>query len=380
MKPLNGILVLEFCQYLAGPSAGLRMADLGARVIKIERPITGEGGRQIAIKNLFVDGDSLVFHTINRNKQSFAADLKDPEDLRQIKKLLSLVDVMTHNFRPGVMEKIGLDYKTVSAINPKIVYGIVTGYGNLGPWASKPGQDLLVQSLSGLTYLSGNADDGPIPMGLAATDMLAGAHFTQGILAALVRRGKTHKGGLVEVSLLESTLDFQFEVLTTHFNDGGKIPERAKNGSAHAYLSAPYGVYRTKDNYISIAMVPLPKLALYLNVELSNTYRSEESWFEYRNEIREILQNVLVTKTTREWLKILEAGDIWCSAILGYKELMGHEGYKILQMDQEVFTLKDEKVRTTRCPIRVDGERYYDQKSAPKVGEDTDSIIKEFNL
>ncbi|WP_229797218.1 CoA transferase, partial [Arenibacter certesii] len=166
MKPLKGILVLEFSQYLAGPSAGLRLADLGARVIKIERPLTGEGGRQIAIKNLFIEKDSLVFHTINRNKESFAADLKDPEDLSKIKKLLAITDVMTHNFRPGVMERIGLDYKSVSTINPKLVYGVVTGYGNEGPWAAKAGQDLLVQALSGLTYLSGNDNDGPVPMGL----------------------------------------------------------------------------------------------------------------------------------------------------------------------------------------------------------------------
>ena len=117
MKTLEGLLVLEFCQYLAGPSAGLRLADLGARVIKIERPMTGEGGRQIAIKNLFVGKDSLVFHTINRNKESYSANLKDPEDLKQIQKLLAIADVITHNFRPGVMDKIGLDYNTVKGIN-----------------------------------------------------------------------------------------------------------------------------------------------------------------------------------------------------------------------------------------------------------------------
>src|SRR5471030_2412040 len=110
MKPLEGLLVLEFAQFMAAPTAGLRLADLGARVIKIERPIKGEAGRQIAIRNLFVDGSSLVFHTINRNKESYTADLKDPNDLEQVKKLIAKADVITHNFRPGVMEKIGLDY------------------------------------------------------------------------------------------------------------------------------------------------------------------------------------------------------------------------------------------------------------------------------
>src|SRR5438067_1018329 len=151
--PLDGMVVLEFAQFLAGPSAGLRLADLGARVIKIERPGAGEAGRQIAIKNLFIDGDSLVFHTINRNKQSYAADLKNPDDLAKVKQLIERADVMTHNFRPGVMEKLGLDYPSVAKLNPRIIYGEITGYGQSGPWKLKPGQDLLVQCLSGLTWL-----------------------------------------------------------------------------------------------------------------------------------------------------------------------------------------------------------------------------------
>src|SRR5438067_6028247 len=202
--PLDGMVVLEFAQFLAGPSAGLRLADLGARVIRIERPGTGEGGRQIAIKHLFIDGDRLVFHAINRNKQSYAADLKNPDDLAKIRSLIERADVVTHNFRPGVMEKIGLDYSSVAKLNPRIVYGEVTGYGDTGPWKNKPGQDLLVQSISGLTWLSGNADQGPVPMGIAVADILCGAHFAQGILAALVRRARTQQGALVQVSLLES--------------------------------------------------------------------------------------------------------------------------------------------------------------------------------
>jgi crotonobetainyl-CoA:carnitine CoA-transferase CaiB-like acyl-CoA transferase len=380
MKPLDGILVLEFCQYLAGPSAGLRLADLGARVIKIERPKIGEGGRQISIKNLFIGEDSLVFHTINRNKESYAADLKNPEDLKSIKRLLEVTDVMTHSFRPGIIEKIGLDYPSVNAINPKIIYGMVTGYGTKGPWKAKPGQDLLVQSLSGLAYLSGAAADGPIPMGLAISDILTGTHFTQGLLAALVKRGKTQKGALVEVSLLESMIDFQFEVLTTYFNDGGKSPQRAMKGNAHAYLSAPYGIYLTQDKYIAIAMIPMTKLAEFLNIELSDVYVSEESWFDQRDEIMHILRATFVTKKSGEWLQIMESNNVWCAEVFNYENLLSHEGYEVLKMDQEVRTSDGQKIRTTRCPIRIDQTRYYNHKSAPKVGEDTKKIIEEFDL
>jgi len=207
MKPLSGLLVVDLSQFLAGPSASLRLADLGARVIKIERPGTGDLCRQLYISNLSLDGDSTLFHSINRNKQSYAADLKNPADLARVRALLARADVMIQNFRPGVIDKIGLGFDAVRALNPRLVYAEVTGYGSTGPWRDKPGQDLLVQSLSGLPYLNGDASQPPVPFGLAVADMFAGAHLVQGILAALVRRGVTNAGARVEVSLLESILE-----------------------------------------------------------------------------------------------------------------------------------------------------------------------------
>ena len=162
--------------------------------------------------------DSLLFHTINRNKESISANMKDPGDLEWIRSMIKKADVVTHNFRPGVMEKNGLDYQSVKLINEKVIYGHVTGYGSEGPWRDKPGQDLLAQSLSGLTYLSGNASDNPTPFGIAVADMMCGTHLVQGILSALIRRNKTGQGGLIEVSLLESMIDLQFEVITTVLN------------------------------------------------------------------------------------------------------------------------------------------------------------------
>jgi crotonobetainyl-CoA:carnitine CoA-transferase CaiB-like acyl-CoA transferase len=210
MKPLEGILVLDLSQFLAGPSASLRLADLGARVIKIERPDTGDLCRHLYISNLELDGDSTLFHSINRNKESFAADLKSEEGRASLRTLLKHADVMIHNFRPGVIEKLGFCYEDVVHLNPRIVYGEVSGYGKTGPWRNKPGQDLLVQALAGLPWLNGNVDHPPVPVGIAVADLFAGAHLAQGILAGLVRRGVTGHGAKVEVSLLESILDFQF--------------------------------------------------------------------------------------------------------------------------------------------------------------------------
>ena len=378
MKPLEGLVVLEFCQFLAGPSAGLKLADLGARVIKIERPVKGEACRQLSIKDLFVDDSSLLFHTINRNKESFAADLKNPEDLILIKKLIAKADIMTHNFRPGVMEKIGLNFSESLTINPKIIYGTITGYGNIGPWAKKPGQDLLLQSLSGLSWLSGRKSQAPVPFGLAVADLMCGNHFVQGILAALLKRAKTGKGVLVEVSLLESVLDVQFEAITSFLNDGGQLPERGDaKGSAHAFLSAPYGVYPTQDGYISLAMGDLLFIGNTLGVDL-NKYADKQDWFTFRDEIRVLLAEKIITQTSDHWLNLLQKKGIWSGKVLNYQELDNQPFVNELQLKQTVQNAAGEKLVTTRSPIQLDGKILTSTKAAPSVGEDNLEIHKQF--
>ena len=374
-RPLEGILLLEFCQYLAGPYAGLRLADLGARVIKVERPQSGDAGRRLATKNLFSDGDSLVFHAINRNKQSFVADLKNTADLEKVKRLIRRTDVVTHNFRPGVMERIGLDYAGVQALNPSIVYGVVTGYGQVGPWKDKPGQDLLAQSMSGLTWLTGSADDGPVPFGLAVSDMICGTHFAQGLLAALLRRGRTGNGALVEASLMESVIDLQFEVLTTYFNDGYKPPVRANYRNAHAYLGAPYGIYETSDGHIAIAMGSLDSLGILIGCEAASLMVKE--WgdeFKNRDAIKAVLKDHFKSNTTQHWLNLLEVADYWCADVFNYARLLAHAGYKVLGMDQLVRRSNGTEIRTLRCPIRIDGERLYSDVAAPALGNANEEI------
>ena len=377
-KPLDGLLVLEFSQFMAGPTAGLRLADLGARVVKIERPVKGEGGRQIAIKNIFVDDSSLVFHTINRNKESYAADLKNEKDLADIKALIQKADVITHNFRPGVMEKIGLDYESVKALNPKIIYATVTGYGNEGPWAKKPGQDLLVQSMSGLSWLSGSEGDGPVPFGLAVIDMYCATHLTQGILAALLKRSRTEEGVLVEVSLLESALDMQFEVLTTYFNDGRKLPKRsAVRGGGHAYLSAPYGLYQTVNGYLALAMGDLQKIAAVIGLP-ERHYHDQSTWFSQRDTIMQELGQALREKTTQEWVALLETAGIWCGSVQDYHTFLQEENFVQTGMLQEISLHDGTALRTTRSVYGIDGHYLYADKPAPKVGEDNEKIMEDY--
>ena len=380
MKPLSGILIVDFSQFLAGPSASLRMADLGARVIKIERPGSGDLCRQLYISNLSLDGDSTLFHSINRNKQSYAADLKNPADLTRIRKLLTHADVMIQNFRPGVIEKIGLGYEAVREINPRVVYGEVTGYGSSGPWRNKPGQDLLVQSLSGLPHLNGDAGQPPVPFGLAVADMMAGAHLVQGILAALIRRGVTGQGGKVEVSLLESVLDLQFEVLSTYLNDGGKAPQRSAVNNAHAYLGAPYGIYATADGYLALAMGSIVRLGELLECPALTTYTDAASSFDQRDEIKAILVQHLKHKPTGHWLSILEPADVWCADVLTWDRLFAHDAFRALNMVQSVDSRPGAVMRTTRCPIRIDGEIYTSSLAAPRIGEHNQVLTEEFAL
>jgi crotonobetainyl-CoA:carnitine CoA-transferase CaiB-like acyl-CoA transferase len=369
-------------QFLSGPYCSLRLMDLGARVIKIERPDGGDLSRRLYLSDTEIGGDSTIFHAINRGKESFAVDLKKEGDLKALRGLLARADVMIQNFRPGVIERLGLDYEHVSSLNPRLVYASISGYGEDGPWVKRPGQDLLAQSRSGVMWLNGDEDQGPVPFGLAIADMLAGAACAQGILAALVRRGVTGRGGHVETSLLEALVDLQFEVLTTHLNDGRRLPRRSSFRSAHAYLSAPYGVYPAANGFLAIAMTPIPKLAdlLGLEKELSAYSDKPQTWFTARDEIKAIIAQKIVTRPVDEWLAILEPADIWCSKVLNWPELLDSEGFKVLDMLQTVTREDDVSIVTTCSPLRVDGMRNKVERAAPRIGEHSASIREDFEL
>lgn len=380
MKLLQDVIVVDLSQFLSGPSAALRLADMGAQVIKIERPEGGDICRSLYVSDVKIEGESTIFHAINRNKQSYAADLKDPADLEIVKQLIAKADVVMHNFRPGVIQRIGLDYETVKAINPQIIYAEVSGYGAEGPWKDLPGQDLLLQACTGLTWLSNNASEDPTPMGVAVVDIFAGTHIAQGILACLYKRMITGEGALVQVSMFESILDFQFEVLTAFYNDGGELPVRSAVNSGHAYIPAPYGVYRTKNAYLSLAMGDIPQLAELLDCTALHAFTERPEWFAKRDEIKAILAEHLLTNTTEHWLSILEPADIWCAGVMDYDTLVKEKGYTELKMEIVVKTSNGLSLTTTRCPISVDGEILTSEKGAPLLGEHNTEINEQFGL
>ena len=297
-----------------------------------------------------------------------------------MKKLIARADVLIQNFRPGVMERIGLSYDDLTKLNPKLVYGIVTGYGSTGPWADLPGQDLLAQSRSGLVWLSGDADRPPTPMGVAVADLAASAHLVQGVLACLVRRGISGQGGKVEVSLLESILDLQFELTSTFLNDGGKLAQRSTINNGHAYLGAPYGIYATADGFLALAMGSVIKLAELLALPALASYTNPETWFTARDEIKALIRDHLKARPTQHWLDRLVPADYWCAEVLNWQQLFQHAAFAELDWVMEVQREDGPTMKTTRCPITIDGVRYKSKLGAPRVGQHTERIAKEFNL
>ncbi|RAP76079.1 CaiB/BaiF CoA transferase family protein [Paenibacillus montanisoli] len=343
--PLAGLLVLDFGQFLSAPSAALRLADLGARVIKVERAGSGDICRRLYISNMELDGDSTLFHAINRNKESFAADLRNPADAEEVLALIRQADVLIQNFRPGVMERLGFHYEAVRAVNPAIVYGEITGYGQDGPWAGKPGQDLLVQSMSGLTGCREDSDlesgSPPMPLGLAVTDMIAGAHLVQGILSCLVRRAVTGRGAHVAVSLLESALDLQADSITAEL-------------TASAHPRQPMqAIYSAKDGYVAAAADDAKRAAADTSAIQAETMTSDE----------------LVTA--------LEHAGYDCAKVLNWRQLREEAHFQQLDMVQQVTRTGGSPMKTTCCPIRIDGGRLRSAKGSPRIGADTEAIRRE---
>ena len=380
-RPLEGFLVVDFSQFLAGPMAAMRLGDLGARVIKVERPPAGDIGRGLAFGGISEDGDTLSFHITNRNKESYAADLKNEQDRNKVLELVKKADVVVQNFRPGVMERLGLGYDEVRTINPSVVYASITGYGAEGPWSARPGQDLLAQSISGLPWLNGSGDSPPIPVGIALADIITSIHLAHGVTAALLKRERTGLGSRVDTSLLESMLDLQFELISAHLNDANLVVKRGARHTAHAFLQAPYGTYPTSNGYIALAMGSVPQLGELVGLDALAEFVDPQTWWSEQARITELLAQHLVTQTTEHWLKVLDAADFWCAPVLSLPELVAHDGFQAIGMEQE-FTRQTADggaltLKTTRAPVRFDGQTLATPGGAPRVGEHTDSIDRE---
>jgi crotonobetainyl-CoA:carnitine CoA-transferase CaiB-like acyl-CoA transferase len=272
------------------------------------------------------------------------------------------------------MNKAGLDYDSVKEINPRLIYAEISGYGKTGPWKNKPGQDLLLQSMMGLAYTTGNGIDGPVPFGVAIADILSGAQLVQGIIAALIRRQKKGIGAMIEISLAESLLDFQFELLTTYYASNAQ-PLRSYSSNGHPLLSAPYGIYQTADGYIALAMMDIRALAKAIACKEMEEFSNDRAFAE-RDKMKAILARHLSFETTNHWLTHLQQEGLWAMEVFDWEKMMGHGAYQCLKMEQP-FNVGSKEIITTRCPIRINGERLYSDKPAPVLGEHNEKVMRE---
>src|SRR5687767_2679280 len=314
LELLSGIRILSFTQWLLGPAAVQYLADMGADVVKIESPKEGAWERRWAGADTFRNGVSVFFLLANRNQRSLTLNLKHPEALAIARRLVERSDVLVENFRPGVMERLGLGYQEAQSLNPRIIYASASGFGQESPFRDLPGQDLIIQALSGLAAATGRAGDPPTPAGAAVVDQHGASLLAMGILAALLRRERAGDGQRVEVTMLESALDLQLEPIA-YFLNGGKV-ERPKEALASSFHQAPYGIYETRDGYLAISLSPVSAIREALGgPEELVPFEDPTIAMEKREEIRRALDPYFRARPTAAWVEILRARGVWCAPV-----------------------------------------------------------------
>ncbi len=339
MTPLSGVRVVSFNHFLMGPAGVQYLADLGADVITVEplkgafqRSWGGHGSKR-------VDGESMLFLAHNRNKRSLALDLKNPKGLEIAKALIARADIVAENFRPGVMESLGIGFEDCKKFKPDIIFASGSGFGADGPYVDKPGQDLIIQAMSGLAMITGSQQHGPRAIGVSAVDHHAGALYFAGMVTALLHKQRTGEGMKVDVSLLSAALNLQTESITCYAN--GEKPDdiRQPYPIGAWYFEAPYGVYPTKDSHIAISLGSLPALQRLVGIPEADVLSDDVS-FTQREKAAQQIMDRLVEKTTEDWVALFTENKIWHSAVNDY---------------EAVF--KDPQVQHTKGIVTVDGSR-----------------------
>jgi crotonobetainyl-CoA:carnitine CoA-transferase CaiB-like acyl-CoA transferase len=375
LKLLDGVRVISFNHFHAGPMAAQMLADLGADVIAVE-PLDGAFHRNWAIADHFVGTQSVNLLTTGRNKRSLAVNMKSPEGQALTQRLVRDADIVMENFRPGAMTRLGLGYEQVRAANPRVVYASASGYGGSGPYAAKPGQDLLIQALSGLAARTGRADGPPTPVGPVVVDQHAAALCVMSILAALFNRERTGAGRLVEVSLLQAAIDLQTESLTAWLNGARSVSPRGPDGMASWFSPGAYGIHATADGYLAIAIATPRALARALDLPALDAY-AENTSFSHREEINGLVSRRLREQSTAAWLKHLRDHDVWHAPVQDYEDLLEDPQLKHLESFKTVEGADGEPVTLVMHPARYDGEAPSVSLVPQPLGAQTAEILTE---
>lgn len=349
------------------------LADMGADVIKIE-PLQGDWQRHWSLKDAYINGEAVSFLTFNRGKRSITLNLKDPRGKEAALKIIRSSDVLLENFRPGVMDRLGLGYEYLSDIHPKLIYCASCGWGQNGPYVTRPGQDLLAQAVAGVLYLNGKAGDPPSPVGMGIADITASFHIVSAILAAVYEREGSGKGQRIDINLLNSILSLATQEATLYFNTQVE-PERSAAGIGHPCVGAPMGVYRTRDGHIVVAMMPIGKVAQLVGIDGFDGNDSRNV-LENRDEIKRKLEPGFARKTTAELIEIFMEADIWAAPVNSFSAM---ERDPQVQHNQIVVSFdhpKAKQFRTIGPPIQF-SRTPSTVKRPPLLGEHSQQILKE---
>ncbi|WP_406035358.1 CoA transferase [Nocardioides sp. NBC_00163] len=372
---LEGYRVLDCSIAMAGPFAAQRLGDLGADVVKVE-PVTGEWQRHAAAGGAQGNQINVSFLSLNRNKRSLAVDLKTDAGKQVLLRMVETADVFLQNYRPGVAERLGVDYATLSAINPRLVYVSMSGYGEDGPDVDQPGQDLLLQARSGAMLSTGRHGEPPQPAGQYLVDAVTASTAFEAVLAALLHRERTGAGQLVKVNMLDAITTLQMQELSVFV--AGKVPQqRSAEPHAHVYIRAPYGTFKTADGFLALAMPDLPTLGKVIDEPAFAEMSSEVHGWSHRDEVHRRTADRLVLRTTAEWLDALGAAGIWCGPVQDYAALVEDPQIKHNGTFVEYDHPTEGRVTTPGFPYAFSRTPASIERGAPLVGEHTGELLAE---
>ena len=382
---LSDVKVLDFSHLLAGPFATQTLGDYGAEVYKIERIHVGDDFRRWNFFNKKVGNySSASYMAWNRNKRSIALDIRKPEAKKIIYKMAESCDIVIQNFRPGVMAKRGYGYEDFKKINSKIIYCSGSGYGESGPYVNKPGQDLLLQGLTGLAKNTGRSSYPPTQLGAGIADQLGSLNMVIGILSALHYRNQTGKGQEIKVDLLSVLLQHQLQEFVAVLNLNQEF-ERPDSGVGHPGSGAPFGIYKTKDDYITIAVASLEDLSEILGDQELKKYSQGPSGamgsdlqITKRDEIFHYIENLTKKHTTDFLDKKLSEKGCWSAPLKTHKEVFDDPQVKHMNMFSTFNHPKYGNVKTVSPAVKMSETPTKISKPVPMIGEHGYEILKEF--
>ncbi|MFB6295866.1 MAG: CaiB/BaiF CoA transferase family protein [Halobacteriales archaeon] len=374
---LEGVTVADFSQMMQGPWATQKLAEMGADVIKVER-IGGEWQRTLHAGGELSEGVSPFFLAMNRNKRSVTLDLKADEGRKAALDIAAEADVLVENFRPGVMDRLGLGYDDVTEVNPEIVYVSGTGFGSDGPYADRPGQDLLLQAMSGLTKTTGRREDPPTPAGSAVVDEHSSMLLLYATMVALFHKERTGEGQHVQGSLMNAAIDFQCQEITAELNMDVDF-ERSEAGIASPYNEPPYGVYETADGHVAIAMAEIGTIAdvLEIDADALPPHDTPKESYENRDACKRLFE-----ERTREWetealLEALLAEDVWIAEVNEFADLPDDPQVDHNDMIVDIDRPEEGSFTTTGIPISLSETPGEITSAPPSAGEHNREVLSE---